>query len=75
MHIIYFPYYHCSSLCLRVHVYACAVYVCVFACVCVCVCVCVYGCSMEQVNNLREVQALRRLNPHPNVIELKEVVL
>lgn len=32
-------------------------------------------CSSDQVNNLREVQALRRLNPHPNVIELKEVVL
>ena len=31
--------------------------------------------SLEQVNNLREVQALRRLNPHPNIIELKEVVL
>jgi len=32
-------------------------------------------CSLEQVNNLREVQALRRLNPHSNIIELKEVVL
>lgn len=31
--------------------------------------------SMTQVNNLREIQALRRLNPHPNVIELKEVIL
>ena len=31
--------------------------------------------SVEQVNNLREIQALRRLNPHPNVIELKEVIL
>ena len=31
--------------------------------------------SIEQVNNLREIQALRRLNPHSNVIELKEVVL
>lgn len=32
-------------------------------------------CSAEQVNNLREVQALRRLNPHTNVIDLKEVIL
>jgi len=31
--------------------------------------------SIEQVNNLREIQALRRLNPHPNIIELKEVIL
>lgn len=31
--------------------------------------------SLEQVNSLREIQALRRLNPHPNIIELKEVVL
>lgn len=29
--------------------------------------------NSEQVNNLREVQALKRLNPHTNVIELKEV--
>lgn len=32
-------------------------------------------CSIEQVNNLREVQALRRLNPHPHIIDLKEVIL
>ena len=32
-------------------------------------------CSMEQVNNLREVQALRKLNPHPNIIELIDVIL
>ena len=31
--------------------------------------------SLEQVNSLREIQALRRLNPHPNIIELKEVIL
>ena len=43
-------------------------------CVCACVCACV-PCSAEQVNNLREVQALKRLNPHTNVIELKEVIL
>ncbi len=30
--------------------------------------------SLEQVNNLREIQALRRLNPHPNIIELQEVL-
>ncbi|XP_013384978.1 MAPK/MAK/MRK overlapping kinase isoform X2 [Lingula anatina] len=30
--------------------------------------------SMEQVNNLREIQALRRLNPHPNVINLHEIL-
>lgn len=30
--------------------------------------------SAEQVNNLREVQALRRLNPHPNIIKLNEVI-
>ncbi|XP_008246886.2 MAPK/MAK/MRK overlapping kinase isoform X3 [Oryctolagus cuniculus] len=31
--------------------------------------------SLEQVNSLREVQALRRLNPHPNILTLHEVVL
>ncbi|KAM8781868.1 MAPK/MAK/MRK overlapping kinase [Rhynchonycteris naso] len=30
--------------------------------------------SMEQVNSLREVQALRCLSPHPNIITLHEVV-
>ena len=30
---------------------------------------------MDQVNNLREIQALRRLNPHPNIILLEEVIL
>ncbi|XP_012502512.1 PREDICTED: MAPK/MAK/MRK overlapping kinase [Propithecus coquereli] len=30
--------------------------------------------SVEQVNNLREVQALRRLHPHPNILTLHEVV-
>lgn len=29
--------------------------------------------SWEQVNSLREVQALRRLNPHPNIIDLYAV--
>ena len=31
--------------------------------------------SIEQVNGLREIQALRRLTPHPNIIDLKEVIL
>mmetsp|Transcript_8112 Transcript_8112/g.26631 ORF Transcript_8112/g.26631 Transcript_8112/m.26631 type:complete len:421 (+) Transcript_8112:258-1520(+) len=30
--------------------------------------------SIEQVNNLREIQALRRLSPHPHVIGLEEVL-
>ena len=30
--------------------------------------------SLEQVNGLREVQALRRLSPHPNVVRLYEVL-
>ena len=30
--------------------------------------------SLEQVNNLREIQALRRLSPHPGVIKLIEVL-
>ncbi|NXY73465.1 MOK kinase, partial [Glareola pratincola] len=30
--------------------------------------------SMEQVNKLREVQALKRLSPHPNILMLHEVV-
>lgn len=30
--------------------------------------------SVEQVNGLREIQALRRLNSHPNIIELKDVI-
>nr|XP_010342262.1 MAPK/MAK/MRK overlapping kinase isoform X3 [Saimiri boliviensis boliviensis] len=30
--------------------------------------------SIEQVNSLREIQALRRLNPHPNILMLHEVV-
>ncbi|KAM9291405.1 MAPK/MAK/MRK overlapping kinase isoform 4-T4 [Morus bassanus] len=29
---------------------------------------------MEQVNNLREIQALRKLSPHPNILMLHEVV-
>jgi renal tumor antigen len=30
--------------------------------------------SLEQVNNLREIQAMRRLSPHENILELVEVV-
>ena len=30
--------------------------------------------SVEQVNNLREIQALRRLSPHPHIIQLLEVI-
>ena len=32
-------------------------------------------CSIEQVNNLREIQAMRRLSPHSNILELQEVIL
>jgi len=28
--------------------------------------------SLDQVNNLREIQALRRLSPHQNIIKLLE---
>lgn len=30
--------------------------------------------SVEQVNNLREIKALNRLQPHPNIIQLIEVL-
>ena len=30
--------------------------------------------SIDQVNNLREIQALRRLMPHPNIVNLEEVL-
>lgn len=30
--------------------------------------------SIDQVNNLREVQAMRRLANHPNILELEEVI-
>ena len=30
--------------------------------------------NIEQVNNLREIQALRRLSPHPNIVQLEEVL-
>ena len=31
--------------------------------------------SIDQVNNLREIQALKRLNPHSNIVKLHEVLL
>jgi renal tumor antigen len=30
--------------------------------------------SIEQVNNLREIQALRRLSPHPHIVKLVEIL-
>lgn len=30
--------------------------------------------SLDQVNNLREIQAMRRLSPHDNILELREVI-
>mmetsp|Transcript_10571 Transcript_10571/g.20355 ORF Transcript_10571/g.20355 Transcript_10571/m.20355 type:complete len:397 (-) Transcript_10571:1616-2806(-) len=30
--------------------------------------------SIDQVNNLREIQALRRLSPHPHVVKLLEIL-
>ncbi|XP_036398345.1 MAPK/MAK/MRK overlapping kinase-like isoform X1 [Megalops cyprinoides] len=30
--------------------------------------------SLEQANNLREVQAMKRLSPHPNIIQLHEII-
>jgi renal tumor antigen len=30
--------------------------------------------SIDKVNNLREIQALKRLSPHPNIIRLIEVL-
>ncbi|XP_029195387.1 MAPK/MAK/MRK overlapping kinase-like [Acropora palmata] len=30
--------------------------------------------SIDQVNNLREIQAMRRLNPHGNVVDLKDII-
>ena len=35
----------------------------------------VWTCSMEQVNSLREIQAMRRLKDHPNILQLIEVLL
>lgn len=29
----------------------------------------------DEIENLREIQALRRLNPHPHIIDLQEVIL
>lgn len=30
--------------------------------------------SLEQVNNLREIQALRRLSPHQHIVKLQEIL-
>jgi renal tumor antigen len=30
--------------------------------------------SFEEVQNLREIQALKRLNPHPNIIQMVQVI-
>lgn len=30
--------------------------------------------NIEKVNNLREIQALKRLSPHPNIVTLLEVL-
>jgi len=30
--------------------------------------------SLERVNDLREIQALRRLSPHPHIIKLVEIL-
>lgn len=30
--------------------------------------------TIEQVNNLREIQALRKLSPYPNIVKLQEVL-
>lgn len=30
--------------------------------------------TIDKVNNLREIQALKRLSPHPNIITLLEVL-
>lgn len=30
--------------------------------------------SIDMVNNLREIQALRRLSPHPHIVKLHEVL-
>lgn len=32
------------------------------------------ACTAVQVNNLREIQALRRLSPHEHIISLEEVL-
>ena len=34
-----------------------------------------FNSTFEEIQNLREIQALRRLNPHNHVIQLLEVLL
>lgn len=36
---------------------------------------CSLSSSLEQANNLREVQAMKRLSPHANIIQLHELIL
>lgn len=36
---------------------------------------CPVSSSVEQANNLREVQAMKRLSPHANIIQLHELIL
>ena len=31
--------------------------------------------SIDRVNNLREIQCMRRLSPHAHIVDLKEVIL
>ncbi len=37
--------------------------------------ICALSSSLEQANNLREVQAMKRLSPHANIIQLHELIL
>lgn len=36
---------------------------------------CFRSFSLEQAYNLREVQAMKRLSPHANIIQLHELIL
>lgn len=38
------------------------------------ICLISFVLSKLQVNNLREIQALRKLAPHPNIVHLEEVL-
>ena len=31
--------------------------------------------NVKEIMNLREIQALKRLNPHPNIIEMVQIIL
>ena len=30
--------------------------------------------SFQEIQNLREIQALKRLNPHPNIVQLVQII-